>query len=83
MDVRPEGPLGLREKAFQGESFFTAPNPPFGAVFTYYLKDELKTKKKARLDAEKKAATKGERRLLPDVGRRCAPRSARRSRRSS
>ena len=55
----PQKPLGLREKAFQGEAFFTAPNPPFGAVFTYHLKDELKTKKKARLAAEKKAAAKG------------------------
>ena len=55
----PKKPLGLRDKAFQGESFFTAPNPPFGAVITYYLKDELKTKKKARLAAEKKVASKG------------------------
>jgi hypothetical protein len=55
----PAKPLGLRDKAFQGESFFTAPNPPFGAVFTYCLKDELKTKKKARLAAEKKVASKG------------------------
>ena len=46
-------------KAFQGETFFTAPNPPFGAVFTYYLKDELKTKRKARQDAEKEADKKG------------------------
>ncbi len=46
-------PLGIRGKAFQGESFFTAPNPPFGAVFTYYLKDELKSLKKARHDREK------------------------------
>ena len=55
----PARPLGLRDKAFQGESFYTAPNPPFGAVFTYYLKDEPKTKKKARLAAEKKIAEKG------------------------
>jgi hypothetical protein len=55
----PRKPLGLREKAFQGESFFTAPNPPFGAVFTYVLKDELKTARKARLAAEKKVAGKG------------------------
>ncbi len=55
----PAKPLGLRDKAFQGEAFFTAPNPPFGAVFTYFLKDEPTTKKKARLAAEKKIATKG------------------------
>ncbi len=55
----PAEPLGGREKAFQGEGFFSAPNPPFGAVFTYHLKDELKTRKKARQEAEKKIADKG------------------------
>lgn len=49
----PMSPLGIRGKAFQGESYFTAPNPPFGAVFTYYLKDEIKSLKKARHDREK------------------------------
>ena len=39
--------------------FYTAPNPPFGAVFTYYLKDEIKTRKKQRQEAEKKLAEKG------------------------
>ncbi len=52
-------PLGLRGKAFLGETLYTAPNPPFGAVFTYYLKEEVKTKRKARLDAEKEADKKG------------------------
>jgi hypothetical protein len=51
-------PLGLRGKSFQGESFFTAENPPFGATFSYYLKDELKTKKAKRQEAEKEAAKK-------------------------
>lgn len=55
----PSMPLGLRDKAFRGESFFAAPNPPFGAVFTYYLKDEALTKKKARQAEEKKIAAKG------------------------
>jgi hypothetical protein len=44
----PSMPLGLRDKAFLGESLYTAENPPFGAVFTYYLRDELKSKRKAR-----------------------------------
>lgn len=56
----PAQPLGLKEKSFQGDAFFTAPNPPFGAVFTYYLRDEIKTRKKARQEAEKEAAKKGE-----------------------
>ncbi len=53
-------PLGLPKKGFQGDSFFTAENPPYGAVFTAYLKDKLKTKKEKRQDAEKEAAKKGE-----------------------
>jgi len=36
-----------------GASFFTAPNPPFGALFTYYLREEAKTLAKARRAAEK------------------------------
>ncbi|MCG8604864.1 glycosyl hydrolase, partial [bacterium] len=52
-------PLGRRGKSFQGDSFYTADNPPFGAIFTYYLKDELKTRKKMRQEKEKKAAKNG------------------------
>ena len=63
----PSTPFGLKEKAFLGETFFTAPNPPFGAVFTYYLKDEVKTKRKARLDAEKEAEKKGAQIAYPDA----------------
>jgi photosystem II stability/assembly factor-like uncharacterized protein len=46
--------LGLPGKSFQGESYFTAPNPPFGSVFTYYLKDDLKSRRKQRQEAESK-----------------------------
>src|SRR5207244_6988795 len=46
--------LGLPGKTFQGESYFAAPNPPFGAVFTYYLRDELKSRRKQRQEAESK-----------------------------
>ena len=52
-------PLGGEGKSFQGESFFTAHNPPFGAVFTYYLKDELKSKRKQRQEADKKVEKEG------------------------
>ncbi|OGF59984.1 MAG: glycosyl hydrolase [Candidatus Fischerbacteria bacterium RBG_13_37_8] len=55
----PSEPLGLKEKSFQGDSFYTAPNPPFGAVFTYYLKEELKTKKKIRQEKEKQMKKEG------------------------
>jgi photosystem II stability/assembly factor-like uncharacterized protein len=54
----PSLPLGLKEKGFMGETHFTAPNPPFGAAFSYYLKDEVRTKRKARLAAEKEALKK-------------------------
>jgi photosystem II stability/assembly factor-like uncharacterized protein len=63
----PSTPFGLKEKAFLGETFYTAPNPPFGAVFTYYLKEEVKTKRKARLDAEKEAEKKGTEAAYPDA----------------
>ena len=52
----PATPLGLRGKSFQGEGYYSADNPPFGAVVTYYLADEVKTKQAGRRDAEKKAA---------------------------
>ena len=55
----PSTPLGLREKSFQGEGFYAAPNPPFGAVFTYYLKDEIKTLKKLRHDSYDELEKKG------------------------
>jgi hypothetical protein len=38
---------------------FAADNPPFGAVFTYYLKDGLKSLEDERLEAEKEAGKKG------------------------
>ena len=58
-------PIGGRGKSFQGESYYTAENPPFGATFTYYLKDELKTRKARRQEAEKDAAKKNMVMTLP------------------
>jgi len=49
-----------REKGSMGAEFFTAPNPPFGAVFTYFLDAELQTQKKARRKAEIEAEKEGE-----------------------
>lgn len=42
------------KKGSQGASHYVAPNPDFGAVFTYYLKDGLKTSKEKRQEIEKK-----------------------------
>jgi hypothetical protein len=48
-------PLGNRNKSFMGDSYHLSPNPPFGAVFTYSLSEGLKSRKKTRQEAEKKA----------------------------
>jgi photosystem II stability/assembly factor-like uncharacterized protein len=39
----------------RGATFFTADNPPFGATFTYYLKDGFKSLEEQRIEAEKAA----------------------------
>lgn len=41
------------EKYGQGEGLYHAPNPPFGAQFTYYLKEAPKTLEQKRRDTEK------------------------------
>ncbi len=60
-------PLGGRGKASQGESFYTADNPPFGATFTYYLKETLKNKKTRRQEAERAADRQNAVLTLPSV----------------
>jgi photosystem II stability/assembly factor-like uncharacterized protein len=52
-------PLAGKDKAYQGASFFTAPNPPFGAIFTYYLKDALETSEEIRRKKEGKLEKEG------------------------
>ncbi len=52
-------PLGLRGKSFQGDQYFTAPNPKVGATFTYYLKGKPKTAKEMRREKEKETAKTG------------------------
>lgn len=44
----PRMVLGSSVKASQGDAFYSAENPPYGAVFNYYLKDELKGKEAQR-----------------------------------
>ncbi len=43
----------------QGSTYYTAPNPKFGATFTYYLKEVPKTKKQLRKENEKKLFKEG------------------------
>ncbi len=63
----PSTPLGVRGKGFLGESFYTADNPPVGAVFTYYLKDNLKTLKDKRKEADKEKAKRNESPYYPSI----------------
>jgi len=54
------GTLGEPGRASQGAAYFVAPNPPYGAVFTYYLSDGLKTRKMRRREHEKQLEKKGD-----------------------
>ncbi len=60
----PRSPLGCDAtpgcKASQGDSFFTSPNPLFGATFTYYLAEEIRNSKDARRKVEKEKEKKNE-----------------------
>ena len=49
-------PLGGRGASFQGSEFYTAQNRPFGATFTYYLRDAIRTRRESRQQAERAAA---------------------------
>ena len=53
----PRRPLGCRETGCvgsQGDAYYVAPNPDFGAVFTYYLPKAVQTGQEARRETEKK-----------------------------
>lgn len=60
-----ERPLG-GPKGSQGDSYFTAENPPYGAWFTYYLPETLKTAKMIRQEKEQKIKEAGGDNLPPD-----------------
>ncbi len=48
-------PIGYKTgKGFQGHSYYTADNPPVGTVFTWFMKDDMKTLKEKRQEMEKK-----------------------------
>ena len=50
----PADPLGLDGTGFQGTNLYAGKNPEFGATFTFYFKDELKSLKDKRQEEEKK-----------------------------
>ena len=53
-------PLGEGERASQGSAYYIAPNPPFGAVLTYYLEKDLTTREQRRHEAEEELIEAGE-----------------------
>jgi photosystem II stability/assembly factor-like uncharacterized protein len=56
----PLRPIDSDAKGCLGETYYVAPNPPFGAVFTYYLKDGVKSAAEARKEAEAKLVKDGQ-----------------------
>ena len=50
----------LGPKGFQGEDYFMGENPKFGAMFTYYMKDGIKSAKSKRESDESKRRKDGE-----------------------
>lgn len=52
-------PLGYGRTGFQGASYYTAENPPHGAVITYYMKEAPQSLEAQRKEAEKKTAKEG------------------------
>ncbi len=63
----PDVRLGVRGKGFLGESLYTAPNPPVGATFTYYLKEDIKTIKEKRREREQELIKKGQAPYYPTI----------------
>jgi photosystem II stability/assembly factor-like uncharacterized protein len=64
---RPLGGLGSKEKGFQGEDYFSLPNPENGATFTYWIKDDITSLKGERTKRENEAFKKGEAIPYPTV----------------
>lgn len=56
----PLGGLGSRERGFQGEDYFTAPNPEYGVVIRYWLKDGVTSLRAERERQEREMFKKGE-----------------------
>jgi len=61
----PTRDLGWGDKGAQGDAFFSAPNPPSGAVITYHLRDGLEDAHQTRRKVERKLATEGKSVVIP------------------
>lgn len=67
LQYEPYSPIGasntiswLGPKGFQGETYYLGENPPFGAAFTYYLKEKYPTAKGEREKSEAERRKAGE-----------------------
>lgn len=60
-------PVGLRDKGHMGSSYYTAENPALGSTIYYYVKDDLKTIKEKRQEAEKSASEKKQKTFYPSL----------------
>jgi photosystem II stability/assembly factor-like uncharacterized protein len=49
----PADPLGLEGTGFQGHNMWASENPSFGAVFNFYMKDDIQSLKSKRQEKEK------------------------------
>jgi photosystem II stability/assembly factor-like uncharacterized protein len=57
---RPLGGLGTRERGFQGENYFSVPNPEYGVEVRFWIKEGVTSLKAEREKAEKEKFDKGE-----------------------
>lgn len=58
---------GFTGRGSQGAQYYNAKNPPFGATFTYYLKDKLETRREKRRKADKKTMKAGKTVKYPTI----------------
>ena len=59
----PKRPFGCSEPgcvSSQGDGYYIAENPPFGATFTYYLPEAIQSRKDARREMEKEREARNE-----------------------
>lgn len=56
----PSSPYGGQGSGFQGASHYLAENPPYGATFTYYLKEPIRTRREQRRQREQEAERRKE-----------------------
>jgi photosystem II stability/assembly factor-like uncharacterized protein len=55
----PYAPMQARGRPSLGSTDFSAPNPPFGALFTYHVKETRRTAEQTRRDGERELRESG------------------------